>query len=59
MIADQAIRGITHDDVVAMARAQAERQEPMGHHFEAGTTQACTYERAYLERQRELDEHQG
>jgi len=59
MIVAPEIRPITRDDVVILARHQAEAGEPMRHHFDAGSTQAATYERAYLERQRELDEHEG
>jgi hypothetical protein len=47
-------RVLTRDHLVALARLQAERHEPMEHHFEVGSPQACTFERAYHEKQREL-----
>ncbi len=53
------IRSLTHDDVVMLAREQAERGEPMAHYFDVGTTEACTFERAYVERQRQLEEPEG
>lgn len=48
------IRALTHDDVVRMAREQAERREPLAHYFEDGSREAATFERAYHERAREL-----
>lgn len=51
------IRPLTTEDVVALAREQADSGAPMQHDFEVGTTQACAYERAFIERQRELEEH--
>lgn len=54
-----AIRTLTTDDVRQMAREQAEAGEPLSHYFDPGSTQAVAYERAYLERQRELEEYQG
>lgn len=57
--ADTAIRTLTADDVRTQARMQAEAGEPMAHHFDAGSREAAIYERAYLERQRELEEHEG
>lgn len=59
MILDGAIRPLTREDVVRMAREQAESREPMRHEFDAGSTQAATFERAYIERQRELEEFEG
>lgn len=53
------IRGLTRDDLVTMARAQADAGEPMQHHFDVGSTEACTFERAYIERQRQLEEPEG
>lgn len=53
------IRPLTTEDVIATAREQADAGDPMRHDFDAGSTQAVAYERAYLERQRELEEHEG
>lgn len=48
------IRGLTRADLVTMARAQADAREPLQHHFEVGSREACTFERAYHERAMEL-----
>jgi hypothetical protein len=53
------IRPITHYDVALMAREQAEAGEPMRHNFDAGSREAAIFERAYVARQRELEEHEG
>lgn len=50
---------LSHDDIVLLAREQAEAFQPMSHGFEVGTTEAITFERCYLERQRELEAVEG
>ncbi|MGE4243682.1 hypothetical protein [Ramlibacter sp.] len=54
---DYAIRELTTADVIRMAREQAEAGLSMQHDFEPGTTQAAAFERTYIERARQLDEH--
>lgn len=56
---DVEIRPIRTQDVVTMAREQAERHEPLQHYFEPGSREAAAFERAYLERQLQLEEHEG
>lgn len=46
---------LVREEIVAIARQQADSGEPMVHGFEHGSPQACAFERAYLERRRELD----
>jgi protein tyrosine phosphatase (PTP) superfamily phosphohydrolase (DUF442 family) len=53
------VRPIRTEDVVAMARELAEAGEPMSHHFTPGSREAIAWERAYLQRRRELDEPEG
>jgi hypothetical protein len=53
------ITSLSHDEIVAAARLQAEAGEPCTHGFDVGSTGAVTWERNYLERQRELEEHAG
>lgn len=53
------IRPLTTEDVIAMAREQYDAGEPMHHEFESGSTQAVAFERAYLDRQRQLEEFEG
>ena len=51
----RSIYTLVREEIVAIARQQAEVFAPMEHHFEPGSTQACTFERAYHERRRELE----
>jgi hypothetical protein len=53
------VRPLRTEDVVLQAREQAERGEPMEHHFAPTSTQARAYEHAYLARRRELEEFEG
>lgn len=46
---------LTREQIVQAARLQAQADEPCSHGFEVGSTQACTWERAYQEKRRELD----
>lgn len=46
---------LTREEIIEHARLQAEAGEPLLHGFDPGSAQACTYERAYHERRRELD----
>jgi hypothetical protein len=46
---------LVREEILALARNQADNFQPMEHHYEAGSVQALTYERAYIERKRELD----
>lgn len=46
---------LTREEIIAMARQQAEAFLPMEHGYATGSTHACTFERAYQERRRELD----
>lgn len=51
----RSIYTLVREEIIAMARQQADNREPMSHGYEPGSAQACTYEHAYLARQRELD----
>lgn len=46
---------LTREQLLQHARQQADAGELCSHGYEAGSTQACTWERAYHERRRELD----
>jgi hypothetical protein len=50
----RSIYTLVHEEIVQLARQQADAGEPMVHGFQEGTPQACAYERAYQERHREL-----
>lgn len=50
----RALASLTPDEIRLMARHQADCAEPMHHYFEPGSTQAITFERAFRERQREM-----
>ena len=51
----RSIYALRREEIIVVAREQAESGEPMAHGYEAGSTQACTFERACQERRRELD----
>lgn len=46
---------LTREQILLHARQQADAGEPCAHGYEPGTAHACTWERAYVERKRELD----
>lgn len=46
---------LKREEIVHVARDQADAGEAMAHGFEPGSAQAATFERAYTERRRELD----
>lgn len=48
-----------HDEIVRLARQQADSGEPCGHGYAIGSTQACTWERAYVARQIETQQAEG
>ena len=45
---------LTREQIVQAARQQADAGEPCNHGFEPGSTHACTWERTYHERLREV-----
>lgn len=45
---------LRREEIVQLARQQAESGEPCAHGFAPGSAQACTWERNYHERAREL-----
>lgn len=47
---------LKREEIMREARQQAESGEPCQHGFEIGSAQACTWERAWNERKRELDQ---
>lgn len=52
----RSIGTLHHDEIVALARSQAERGEPCVHGYEPGSPQSCTWERHYIDRRRDLEE---
>lgn len=46
---------LKREEIVRVAREQADSGEPLHHGFAPGSAQAATYERAFNERRRELD----
>lgn len=51
----RSLYSLVREEIVAMARQQADNGERMEHHYELGSPQAVTFEHAYLARRRELD----
>jgi hypothetical protein len=47
---------LTTEEIVRLARQQADSGEACAHGFEVGTTEACAWERAYVGRRIELDQ---
>lgn len=52
----RSIYALKHDEIVQMAREQAEAGEAMHHGYELGSAQAATYERNFIARRIELDQ---
>lgn len=50
----RAFRDLDREEIVRLAREQADSGESCAHGFEIGTTEACTWERVYHARAREL-----
>lgn len=46
---------LKREEIVQLARMRAEAGQDKSHGFEPGSAHACTFERAYEERRRELD----
>lgn len=55
----RAFRDLDREEIVRLAREQADSGEPCAHGFDIGSTEACTWERTYTERLRELEEVEG
>jgi hypothetical protein len=55
----RAIETLSSDEIRLMARDQADAGDPMNHPFEPGTPKASIFERAYLERELQLNPQEG
>ena len=55
----RSIYTLNHDEIVQMAREQAESGDPCSHGYELGSTQAITFENHYLARNVELEEFEA
>jgi hypothetical protein len=49
---------LRREEIVQLARQQADADQPCAHGFPPGSVQACTWERNYHERARELASHE-
>ena len=55
----RSIESLTTDEIKLIARDQADAGEPCTHFFEPGSVKAAIFERAYLEREMQLNPAEG